>query len=86
MTRCDARPAARGAEMSREGYGASTALFTANQAIRKTLHRNAFVAGTVLGAPRAELCTDNGAMIAWRARRGWRWRGRNDSNSLLVVT
>ena len=36
------------------------------------LHRNAFEAGTVLVAPPAELCTDNGAMIAWAgAERLW---------------
>ena len=29
------------------------------------LHRLAFEAGTVLVVPPAELCTDNGAMIAW---------------------
>ncbi len=29
------------------------------------LHRVAFEIGTVLVAPPAELCTDNGAMIAW---------------------
>src|SRR4029077_12992495 len=37
----------------------------ANQAIRKVLHRLAFEVGTVLVAPPLELCTDNGAMIAW---------------------
>jgi N6-L-threonylcarbamoyladenine synthase len=37
----------------------------ANQAIRKVLHRVAVAAGTVLVAPPPELCTDNGAMIAW---------------------
>jgi N6-L-threonylcarbamoyladenine synthase len=54
----------------REQFGAPTALVTAggvaaNQAIRKMLHRVAFESGTVLVAPPAELCTDNGAMIAW---------------------
>ena len=29
------------------------------------LHRLAFEVGTVLVAPPLELCTDNGAMIAW---------------------
>ena len=29
------------------------------------LHRIAFEGGTVLVVPPAELCTDNGAMIAW---------------------
>src|ERR1700719_2338793 len=37
----------------------------ANDAIRKILHRLAFEAGTVLVLPPPELCTDNGAMIAW---------------------
>ncbi|MGH8277457.1 MAG: tRNA (adenosine(37)-N6)-threonylcarbamoyltransferase complex transferase subunit TsaD, partial [Steroidobacteraceae bacterium] len=51
-------------------FGAPTALVAAggvaaNQAIRKVLHRTAFEAGTVLVAPPLELCTDNGAMIAW---------------------
>ncbi len=51
-------------------YGAPTALVAAggvaaNQAIRTVLHRLAFEIGTVLVAPPLELCTDNGAMIAW---------------------
>jgi N6-L-threonylcarbamoyladenine synthase len=37
----------------------------ANQAIRKVLNRLAFEVGTTLVAPPLELCTDNGAMIAW---------------------
>src|SRR6266404_1378311 len=37
----------------------------ANQAIRKMLHRLAFEAATILVVPPTELCTDNGAMIAW---------------------
>ncbi len=37
----------------------------ANEAIRKILHRVAFEVGTVVVAPPAALCTDNGAMIAW---------------------
>ena len=37
----------------------------ANEAIRNVLNRLAFEGGTVLVAPPAELCTDNGAMIAW---------------------
>src|SRR5918994_1412053 len=37
----------------------------ANQTIRKALHRIAFEVGTVLVVPPPELCTDNGAMIAW---------------------
>ena len=51
-------------------YGAPTALVAAggvaaNQAIRKAMHRLAFEAMTVLVVPPPELCTDNGAMIAW---------------------
>jgi N6-L-threonylcarbamoyladenine synthase len=59
-----------GMKMFRERYGTPTALVAAggvaaNQAIRKTLHRIAFEVGTVLVVPPPELCTDNGAMIAW---------------------
>jgi N6-L-threonylcarbamoyladenine synthase len=59
-----------GLRIFRDNYGAPTALVAAggvaaNQAIRKVLHRLAFEAGTVLVAPPIELCTDNGAMIAW---------------------
>ena len=59
-----------GLRMFRAQYGAPTALVAAggvaaNQAIRKVLHRLAFEVGTVLVAPPLELCTDNGAMIAW---------------------
>ena len=59
-----------GLRLFRERYGAPTALVAAggvaaNQAIRRSLHRLAFEAGTVLVAPPPELCTDNGAMIAW---------------------
>jgi N6-L-threonylcarbamoyladenine synthase len=59
-----------GLRMFRLRYGAPTALVAAggvaaNQAIRKMLHRAALEAGTVLIAPPPELCTDNGAMIAW---------------------
>jgi len=59
-----------GLRMFRERWGAPTALVAAggvaaNQAIRKTLHRLAFEIGTVLIAPPPELCTDNGAIIAW---------------------
>jgi N6-L-threonylcarbamoyladenine synthase len=59
-----------GLRLFRERYGAPTALVAAggvaaNQAIRKVLHRLAFEIGTVLVAPPLELCTDNGAMIAW---------------------
>jgi N6-L-threonylcarbamoyladenine synthase len=59
-----------GLRIFRAKYGAPTALVAAggvaaNQAIRKVLHRLAFEVGTVLVAPPPELCTDNGAMIAW---------------------
>jgi N6-L-threonylcarbamoyladenine synthase len=59
-----------GMKLFRERYGAPTALVAAggvaaNEAIRKVLHRLAFEAGTVLVVPPADLCTDNGAMIAW---------------------
>ena len=59
-----------GLRVFRERYGKPTALVAAggvaaNQAIRKVLTRLAFEAGTVLVAPPMELCTDNGAMIAW---------------------
>jgi N6-L-threonylcarbamoyladenine synthase len=59
-----------GMKMFRERCGAPTALVAgggvaANEAIRKVLHRIAFEVGTVLILPPAELCTDNGAMIAW---------------------
>jgi tRNA N6-adenosine threonylcarbamoyltransferase len=37
----------------------------ANQAIRKVLNRLAFEVGASLVLPPPELCTDNGAMIAW---------------------
>jgi N6-L-threonylcarbamoyladenine synthase len=66
-----------GLKMFRERYGAPTALVAAggvaaNQTIRKALNRNAFEAGTTLVAPPPELCTDNGAMIAWAgAERLW---------------
>ena len=69
------RPAARRTcKMFRERYGTPTALVAAggvaaNEAIRKVLHRIAFEAGTVLVVPPPELCTDNGAMIAWAGRR-----------------
>ncbi len=59
-----------GLKIFRGKYGAPSALVAAggvaaNQAIRKVLHRLAFEVGTVLVAPPLELCTDNGAMIAW---------------------
>ena len=54
----------------RDRFGGPTALVAsggvaANQAIRRALVRVAQEAGTVLVAPPPELCTDNGAMIAW---------------------
>jgi tRNA N6-adenosine threonylcarbamoyltransferase len=54
----------------RTKFGAPNALVVAggvaaNQAIRKVLQQLAFEVGTVLVAPPPELCTDNGAMIAW---------------------
>ncbi len=56
--------------MFRARFGAPSALVAAggvaaNQAIRKVLNRLAFEVGTTLVAPPLELCTDNGAMIAW---------------------
>ncbi len=59
-----------GLRLFRLQYGAPTALVAAggvaaNQAIRAVLHRLAFEVGTTLIAPPLELCTDNGAMIAW---------------------
>ncbi len=59
-----------GLKIFRDRLGKPTALVAAggvaaNEAIRKVLHRLAFEAGTVLIVPPAELCTDNGAMIAW---------------------
>ena len=59
-----------GLRLFRERYGTPTALVAAggvaaNQAIRKVLQRVAFEGGIMLVAPPPELCTDNGAMIAW---------------------
>lgn len=59
-----------GLRLFRDQFGAPTALVAAggvaaNQEIRKTLHRRALEGGTVLVVPPANLCTDNGAMIAW---------------------
>jgi N6-L-threonylcarbamoyladenine synthase len=59
-----------GLAMFRERFGQPHALVAAggvaaNQTLRKVLHRAAFESGTVLVAPPLELCTDNGAMIAW---------------------
>jgi N6-L-threonylcarbamoyladenine synthase len=59
-----------GLRMFRSRFGSPSALVAAggvaaNQSIRKTLNRLAFEVGTTLVAPPLELCTDNGAMIAW---------------------
>jgi N6-L-threonylcarbamoyladenine synthase len=59
-----------GTNLFRERHGAPTALVAAggvavNQAIRKMLQGIAAEAGTTLVVPPPELCTDNGAMIAW---------------------
>jgi N6-L-threonylcarbamoyladenine synthase len=59
-----------GMKMFKERYGNPTALVAAggvaaNEAVRSVLHRIAFETGTALVVPPAELCTDNGAMIAW---------------------
>jgi N6-L-threonylcarbamoyladenine synthase len=59
-----------GLKIFRTKYGAPTALVAAggvaaNQAIRKVLQRLAVDVGSVLVAPPLELCTDNGAIIAW---------------------
>jgi N6-L-threonylcarbamoyladenine synthase len=59
-----------GLRMFRDTFGTPSSLVAAggvagNEAIRKTLHRISFEAGTVLVVPAPELCTDNGAMIAW---------------------
>ena len=59
-----------GLRLFRSRFGAPSALVAAggvaaNQAIRKALNRLAFEVGTMLVAPPLELCTDNGAMIAW---------------------
>jgi N6-L-threonylcarbamoyladenine synthase len=59
-----------GLRIFRSRFGAPNALVAAggvaaNQAIRAALNRLAFETGTTLVAPPMELCTDNGAMIAW---------------------
>ena len=59
-----------GLKLFRAHCGNPTALVAAggvaaNGAIRKVLHRLSFEGGTLLVAPPAALCTDNGAMIAW---------------------
>src|SRR6266404_5560850 len=59
-----------GLRLFHERFGRPSALVAAggvavNQAIRRALTGIASEAGTVLVAPPPELCTDNGAMIAW---------------------
>src|SRR5437764_909742 len=59
-----------GLKLFRDRHGKPSALVAAggvaaNEALRKVLHRIAFEAGTVLVVPPPQLCTDNGAMIAW---------------------
>ena len=59
-----------GLRIFRGRFGAPNALVAAggvaaNQAIRTVLQRLASETGTTLVAPPMELCTDNGAMIAW---------------------
>jgi N6-L-threonylcarbamoyladenine synthase len=61
---------AAGLEMFGPVFGTPTALVAAggvasNSALRAVLHRVAIEARTVLMIPPPELCTDNGAMIAW---------------------
>jgi tRNA N6-adenosine threonylcarbamoyltransferase len=59
-----------GLRLFRAQCGVPTALVAAggvaaNQAIRKVLNRLAFETGAPLVVPPLELCTDNGAMVAW---------------------
>ncbi len=59
-----------GLKMFRAQFGVPTALVAAggvaaNEAIRGVLQRVAFEVGSTLVVPPPELCTDNGAMIAW---------------------
>src|SRR6187551_1992643 len=59
-----------GMKVFRMRHGTPTALVAAggvaaNEAIRKVLQRVAFEGGIKLVIPPGELCTDNGAMIAW---------------------
>ena len=59
-----------GLKLFRARHGTPTALVAAggvaaNEAIRKVLQRVAFEHGIKLVVPPGELCTDNGAMIAW---------------------
>jgi N6-L-threonylcarbamoyladenine synthase len=54
----------------RARFGTPSALVAAggvaaNQALRKVLNRLAFEVGATLVVPPPDLCTDNGAMIAW---------------------
>src|SRR5215467_8270869 len=60
----------QGLRRFRDMFGTPSSLVAAggvaaNEAIRKVMNGIAFEAGTVLVVPPAELCTDNGAMIAW---------------------
>jgi N6-L-threonylcarbamoyladenine synthase len=59
-----------GLKMFNTRFGLPTTLVAAggvaaNEAIRAILQRIAFEVGATLVVPPAELCTDNGAMIAW---------------------
>src|SRR6478672_1920320 len=59
-----------GLRLFRTRFGTPSALVAAggvaaNQSIRRALNRLAFEVGTTLVAPPLDLCTDNGAMIAW---------------------
>ena len=59
-----------GMRLFRERFETPVALVAAggvaaNEAVRKALQRIAFEAGVKLVVPPPELCTDNGAMIAW---------------------
>src|SRR5215213_3774498 len=59
-----------GMKLFRARHGTPTAMVAAggvaaNEAIRKVLQRVAFEHGIKLVVPPGELCTDNGAMIAW---------------------
>jgi len=59
-----------GIRLFKERFGMPNALVAAggvaaNQAVRLVLNRAALEAGTSLVIPPPELCTDNGAMIAW---------------------
>jgi N6-L-threonylcarbamoyladenine synthase len=59
-----------GMKLFRARHGAPAALVAAggvaaNEAVRKVLTRVAFEHGVKLVVPPAELCTDNGAMVAW---------------------